>query len=78
MGYMPSPAVRFGEHFAARSVQHHVGIFALIAGPEADVLSRTENWLRWRPVSLLAAFARIAAQSELCAPLAWRRGPGSS
>ena len=43
-------------------------IFALVAGPEANVLTRAENLVAVvASVALLAAFARIAGQSELCA-----------
>jgi membrane protease YdiL (CAAX protease family) len=57
------PSIALHAAFNTTSV-----IFALVAGPEADVLSRTENLLGVVvSIALLAGFGRIARSSEVCA-----------
>jgi uncharacterized protein len=57
------PAILLHAAFNTTSV-----IFAFVAGPEADVLTRTQNLvLVALSVMFLAVFGRIAGRSELCA-----------
>ena len=69
MGYLRSvsgsiwPAILLHATFNTASV-----LIALIAGPEADILTRWQNAAAAAvSVALLAAFGRIARRSEVCA-----------